>query len=86
MSTRFIPAFEKLTCTLSANLRTGSADLSANGASTAIVLSALYQNQSALIWTGWPSFIRLFRYCVVKVLTGLFTPSVVPRGSIESTV
>ena len=30
--------------------------------------------------------VRLLHYGVVKVFTGLFTPSVVPRGSIESTV
>jgi hypothetical protein len=42
--------------------------------------------QSALISTGLPGFTRLLHYCVVKVFTGLFTPSVVPRGSIESTV
>jgi hypothetical protein len=65
-------------------LRNGSADLSANGASTAIVRSALHQ--SALISTGLPSSIRWFHYGVVKVFTELVTPSVVPWASIESTL
>jgi hypothetical protein len=43
---------------------------------------------TAPLWTEFPPLAawRGSRYCVVKVFTGLVTPSLVPWASIESTL
>lgn len=46
------------------------------------------QEAKWLLWTEFPPLAVWHRlhYCVVKIFKGLFTPSLVPLGLIESTL